>query len=85
MNETIITNWNQTVGPDAIAFHPGNFCKLLHIQPYIPASPIRFRSYSMTFSNIKYSSWKSLPPEGLDGSLCASLKNSTILKPHLFT
>ncbi len=68
MNETIITNWNQTVGPDDIAFHPGNFCIFSHT---FQQAPIRFRSYSMTFSNIKYSSWKSLPPEGLDGSLCA--------------
>ncbi|WP_302577483.1 hypothetical protein [Phocaeicola barnesiae] len=30
MNETIITNWNQTVGPDAIAFHSGNFCIFSH-------------------------------------------------------
>ncbi|WP_455996141.1 hypothetical protein [Phocaeicola barnesiae] len=30
MNETIITNWNQTVSPDAIAFHPGNFCIFSH-------------------------------------------------------
>lgn len=26
MNETIISNWNNTVGQDGIVFHLGNFC-----------------------------------------------------------
>ena len=26
MNETIITNWNNVVGPDDVIFHLGDFC-----------------------------------------------------------
>jgi calcineurin-like phosphoesterase family protein len=26
MNETIISNWNNTVGQDGIVFHLGDFC-----------------------------------------------------------